>query len=111
MAKKMVTNAYKLKEIKFLHMKMNEIIVFYKTYVRPHADYACRIMCAPNEFIMYAEGTQRGVLKSMFAMKIRTPTKLLYALIPIEKIELGNGILAMEFRMKTLKLCEGYYFK
>ncbi|TBU01034.1 reverse transcriptase, partial [Hamiltosporidium magnivora] len=56
----------------------------YKAYVRPHLDYHTSLLGCNKTFIEAADRIQKGLIKYIFRIYHKTPSKLLYAIFPIE---------------------------
>jgi len=69
------------------------LTVLYKTFVRPILDYYIGIMVSYKSLIEKFETVQKKALKYMFRIPRRTPSKVLYAVIPVEKMDVRAEVL------------------
>lgn len=92
------------------------IINHYKTYCRPILDYYITLMTPYKTLLYKTEIIQKGILKFLFGLVHRLPSKLLYSLIEIEIIEFRAKRLTNIFRKRIEMLndkyiCKGVYNK
>lgn len=111
MQQKMMLNTFRFKGIASKIVYLWEISQYYKTYIRTHADYFSRILCASKEFIAKTETLQRKILKNIHGLKHKTPTNLLYALTKVETMEYRNTLLTLGCRRKAERLHQELYFR
>lgn len=92
-------------------IKVKTILYYFKTYIRVHIDYLSKIMCSSKQFVEAAEVIQKSSLKRLMGLHFRTPTLLLYGILPIESYSVRVKMLARNIRLKTLILNTCYYFR
>ncbi|TBT97773.1 reverse transcriptase, partial [Hamiltosporidium tvaerminnensis] len=101
-----ITNrAFKRSEFNSFHNLPQLKLRAYNMYVRPHIDYHAVLLGCNTTFNTAADRIQKGVIKFMYNIYYRTPSKIIYALFPIESIpqrverlrySLGERILQMK---------------
>ncbi|TBU00804.1 reverse transcriptase [Hamiltosporidium magnivora] len=62
------------------------ILRAYCTYVRPHLDYPLYLLGANKTFVIALDIIQKAMIKYLFQLYFKTPTKIIYALFPIERM-------------------------
>ncbi|TBU13340.1 reverse transcriptase [Hamiltosporidium tvaerminnensis] len=75
----------------------------YISYIRPHIDYTSALLGCNRTFIQSADRIQKGILKFLFKIYFRTPTKIIYAIFPIETIKQRANRLRYSIGTKIVK--------
>ncbi|TBU19796.1 reverse transcriptase [Hamiltosporidium tvaerminnensis] len=78
----------------------------YKTFVRPHLDYFSQLLGCNKTFTDESDRIQKGILKYLFKIYYRTPSSIIYSILPIENVlqrcqRLRYGIAHKILRMKN----------
>ena len=72
------------------------VVNFYKAYIRPSLDYSIGICLANAGILKKMEILQKKIVKYLFKWSRRSATKIIYAVLPLEEIELRAKILAQK---------------
>lgn len=85
------------------HYNPQLMFIMYKVYVRPAIDYYAGLLGSMKTLMAKMVIMQKKALKYMFRMPMKTPTVLLYGILPVEQIELRSKLLAHGIyrRLKT----------
>lgn len=67
----------------------------YKSYIRPTLDYSIGVGVHRKVLMEKMEILQRKVIKYFFGWPRRTPTSLIYALLPLEEVKIRAEIIAL----------------
>lgn len=69
-------------------------LLMYKIFIRPSMDYSLVMLASASVAMLKVERIQRRILKYLFGLPRRTPSSVLYALIPIEDIKTRSRVLS-----------------
>ncbi|TBU02766.1 reverse transcriptase [Hamiltosporidium magnivora] len=82
-----ITNKSMLRNIYTSNDKLYQLkLRAYIAYVRPHIDYHAVLLGCNKTFNQAADRIQKGILKYLFKIYYKTPSKIIYALFPVENI-------------------------
>ncbi|TBU07026.1 hypothetical protein CWI39_0383p0010, partial [Hamiltosporidium magnivora] len=56
----------------------------YTKFIRPHIDYYAQLFGCNEPFVEGTDRIQKGIIKYLYKIYFKTPTKILYALFPLE---------------------------
>lgn len=90
---------------------MATIIHAYKVYCRPLLDYPLALMSSFKSLREGCEVIQRGIVKYLIGLNHRIPTRVLYGIVPIEKVAFRGIRLSNKLRIRSESMSENYLYK
>lgn len=77
------------------HCDPRHLLGLYKSYIRPSLDYSVGVGFCRKSLVKRLELLQKKCVKYLFGWPKKMPTNLVYALLPLEEIQLRANILAL----------------
>ncbi|TBU09238.1 reverse transcriptase [Hamiltosporidium tvaerminnensis] len=76
----------------------------YISYVRPHIDYPITLLGLNKTFTEDCDRIQKGIIKNLFGIYYKTPSRIIYGIFPIETIKQRSRRLSL---INTHKILNG----